>query len=53
MKKTKQEFVIPSPNYYTDEDRYLDDCLSVTMKEYPRDKAFAICKRNWSSRSRR
>ena len=53
MKRTSKEaFIIPSPNYYTDEDRYMDACLAVTMKEFPRNQAFAICKSNWENRTR-
>ena len=48
----KESFIIPNANNYTDEDRYMEACLKVTTKEFPKSQALAICYSNWMNRTR-
>jgi hypothetical protein len=52
-KKTgKQTFIIPNANLYTDESRYMEECMKVAGREFPRSQALAICYSNWKNRTR-
>lgn len=48
----KEAFVIPNANLYTDEERYMSDCMKVTTREFPQRQALAICISNWQNRTR-
>lgn len=48
----KEAFVIPNANLYTDEERYMSDCMKVTTREFPQKNALAICISNWKNRTR-
>ena len=52
MKTGRETFIIPNANNYTDEDRYMEACLKVTTKEFPKSQALAICYSNWKNRTR-